>query len=262
MFTYLAISTASKCSNSVRLSVYLYIGGSLSGDLVTDEELFIRWLEIAAFLPVISFHTPPWVCGEDQVSSREPAHCLRSSQDSESSHRGRCSRVIGIKCNYNSDNTAGSHSFTDLLTRFSLGVRSSEEWGQLDVLKRSGRLSFLLDKEKKDIREVLTLQTPLRFEGECREVPTDVFLQKSWRTAETWSKLRPGSPHQQGEAGLYPVPLCWVAGMRYWPRTAGKQNQRSPVTGIDTFDNVVPELRFLLFERMKTPICSELQSLF
>lgn len=42
-------------------------GGSLSGDLVTDEELFIRWLEIAAFLPVISFHTPPWVCGEDQV---------------------------------------------------------------------------------------------------------------------------------------------------------------------------------------------------
>ncbi|XP_068170163.1 SITS-binding protein [Antennarius striatus] len=43
------------------------VGGSLSGELVTDEELFIRWLEIAAFLPVISFHTPPWVCGEDRV---------------------------------------------------------------------------------------------------------------------------------------------------------------------------------------------------
>ncbi|KAM4618523.1 SITS-binding protein [Polymixia lowei] len=43
------------------------VGGSLSGDLVTDEELFIRWLEIAAFLPVISFHTPPWVCGEDRL---------------------------------------------------------------------------------------------------------------------------------------------------------------------------------------------------
>lgn len=42
-------------------------GGSLSGELVTDEELFIRWLEIAAFLPVITFHTPPWVCGEDRV---------------------------------------------------------------------------------------------------------------------------------------------------------------------------------------------------
>uniref|UniRef100_A0A3B5N1M9 Si:ch211-236l14.4 n=1 Tax=Xiphophorus couchianus TaxID=32473 RepID=A0A3B5N1M9_9TELE len=43
------------------------VGGSLSGDLVTDKELFIRWLEIAAFLPVLSFHTPPWVFGEDQV---------------------------------------------------------------------------------------------------------------------------------------------------------------------------------------------------
>ncbi|XP_062318699.1 SITS-binding protein [Osmerus eperlanus] len=43
------------------------VGGSWSGDLVTDEELFIRWLEIAAFLPVLSFHTPPWVCGEDRV---------------------------------------------------------------------------------------------------------------------------------------------------------------------------------------------------
>ncbi|KAJ0069359.1 hypothetical protein NL108_004179, partial [Boleophthalmus pectinirostris] len=43
------------------------VGGSLSEDLVTDEELFIRWLEIVAFLPVISFHTPPWVCGEDRV---------------------------------------------------------------------------------------------------------------------------------------------------------------------------------------------------
>ncbi|KAK7891730.1 hypothetical protein WMY93_023693 [Mugilogobius chulae] len=43
------------------------VGGSLSEDLVTDEELFIRWLEIVAFLPVISFHTPPWICGEDRV---------------------------------------------------------------------------------------------------------------------------------------------------------------------------------------------------
>uniref|UniRef100_A0A8C7X6T9 Si:ch211-236l14.4 n=1 Tax=Oryzias sinensis TaxID=183150 RepID=A0A8C7X6T9_9TELE len=43
------------------------VGGSLSAEPVSDEELFIRWLEIAAFLPVISFHTPPWVCGEDQV---------------------------------------------------------------------------------------------------------------------------------------------------------------------------------------------------
>ena len=37
--------------------------------MVTDEELFIRWLEVAAFLPVLSFHTPPWVYGEEQVGS-------------------------------------------------------------------------------------------------------------------------------------------------------------------------------------------------
>ncbi|KAJ3596091.1 hypothetical protein NHX12_002500 [Muraenolepis orangiensis] len=43
------------------------VGGSLSGDMVTDKELFIRWLEVAAFLPVISFHTPPWLYGEEQV---------------------------------------------------------------------------------------------------------------------------------------------------------------------------------------------------
>ncbi|XP_039593000.1 SITS-binding protein isoform X2 [Polypterus senegalus] len=43
------------------------VGGSLSNEFVTDEELFIRWLEIVTFLPVISFRTPPWVCGEDMV---------------------------------------------------------------------------------------------------------------------------------------------------------------------------------------------------
>ncbi|XP_036390383.1 SITS-binding protein [Megalops cyprinoides] len=43
------------------------VGGSLSSEFVTDEELFIRWLEIVSFLPVITFQTPPWVCGEDRV---------------------------------------------------------------------------------------------------------------------------------------------------------------------------------------------------
>ncbi|KAJ8406499.1 hypothetical protein AAFF_G00300730 [Aldrovandia affinis] len=43
------------------------VGGSLSNELITDEELFIRWLEIVSFLPVVSFHTPPWECGEDRV---------------------------------------------------------------------------------------------------------------------------------------------------------------------------------------------------
>ncbi|KAM9855015.1 SITS-binding protein [Aulostomus maculatus] len=57
------------------------VGGSLSGDLVTDEELFIRWLEIAAFLPVISFHTPPWVCGEDRVLNLTRLYIARHQSD-------------------------------------------------------------------------------------------------------------------------------------------------------------------------------------
>lgn len=41
--------------------LFLWVtGGSLSIELVTDNELFIRWLEIVAFLPVLSFQTPPW----------------------------------------------------------------------------------------------------------------------------------------------------------------------------------------------------------
>lgn len=51
----------------------LLTGGSLTGELVTDEELFIRWLQIATFLPVISFHTPPWACGEDRVQKAHKA---------------------------------------------------------------------------------------------------------------------------------------------------------------------------------------------
>ncbi|XP_028815122.1 SITS-binding protein [Denticeps clupeoides] len=42
------------------------VGGSLT-ELITDEELFIRWLEIMAFLPVITFQTPPWVFGEERI---------------------------------------------------------------------------------------------------------------------------------------------------------------------------------------------------
>ncbi|XP_072527478.1 SITS-binding protein-like [Salminus brasiliensis] len=40
------------------------IGGSLTDDLIRDEELFIRWLEIVTFLPVMSFQTPPWSFSE------------------------------------------------------------------------------------------------------------------------------------------------------------------------------------------------------
>nr|XP_020639835.1 SITS-binding protein-like [Pogona vitticeps] len=38
------------------------IGGSLGSKLLMDEELYIRWLQIATFLPVMSFGVPPWIC--------------------------------------------------------------------------------------------------------------------------------------------------------------------------------------------------------
>nr|XP_040019046.1 SITS-binding protein [Gasterosteus aculeatus aculeatus] len=57
------------------------VGGSLSGNLLTDEELFIRWLEIAAFLPVISFHTPPWIYNEDWVLNLTRAYIAKHQSD-------------------------------------------------------------------------------------------------------------------------------------------------------------------------------------
>uniref|UniRef100_A0AAV2KZS7 protein-tyrosine-phosphatase n=1 Tax=Knipowitschia caucasica TaxID=637954 RepID=A0AAV2KZS7_KNICA len=66
------------------------VGGSLSEDLVTDEELFIRWLEIVAFLPVISFHTPPWICGEDRVGLCTLHHVHISSETWRGSNLALC----------------------------------------------------------------------------------------------------------------------------------------------------------------------------
>ncbi|XP_065148307.1 SITS-binding protein [Paramisgurnus dabryanus] len=43
------------------------VGGSLSVEPVEDEELFVRWLGIVAFLPVISFQTPPWAFENEWV---------------------------------------------------------------------------------------------------------------------------------------------------------------------------------------------------
>ncbi|XP_041967164.1 SITS-binding protein [Alosa sapidissima] len=41
------------------------VAGSLWEEQVADQELFVRWLEIVALFPVMSFHTPPWDFGED-----------------------------------------------------------------------------------------------------------------------------------------------------------------------------------------------------
>ncbi|XP_043562228.1 SITS-binding protein isoform X2 [Chiloscyllium plagiosum] len=43
------------------------VGGSLTKGFLADEELFIRWLQIVTFLPVMAFSTPPWVFGENWI---------------------------------------------------------------------------------------------------------------------------------------------------------------------------------------------------
>ncbi|XP_066475715.1 SITS-binding protein-like [Tiliqua scincoides] len=43
------------------------IGGTLASEFLIDDELYIRWLQIVTFLPVMSFSTPPWVCCDDWV---------------------------------------------------------------------------------------------------------------------------------------------------------------------------------------------------
>ncbi|KAI4894592.1 hypothetical protein NFI96_018816 [Prochilodus magdalenae] len=56
------------------------VGGTLSSELVTDDELFIRWLGIMAFLPVLSFQTPPWASGDDKVINFTRI-CIAKHQD-------------------------------------------------------------------------------------------------------------------------------------------------------------------------------------
>ncbi|NXY76601.1 SP15 protein, partial [Glareola pratincola] len=36
--------------------------GSLAGDAPGDPELYVRWLQLVTFLPVMAFGTPPWLC--------------------------------------------------------------------------------------------------------------------------------------------------------------------------------------------------------
>ncbi|XP_037755446.2 SITS-binding protein [Chelonia mydas] len=43
------------------------VGGTLANEFLTEEELYIRWLQIVTFLPVMSFSTPPWVCCDEWV---------------------------------------------------------------------------------------------------------------------------------------------------------------------------------------------------
>ncbi|NXX75133.1 SP15 protein, partial [Urocolius indicus] len=56
------------------------VGGSLAGDTPPDPELYVRWLQIVTFLPVMAFNTPPWLCCDAWVLNLT-RQCLRRHRD-------------------------------------------------------------------------------------------------------------------------------------------------------------------------------------
>lgn len=47
-------------------------GGSLARGAAGDPELYVRWLQIVTFLPVMAFSTPPWLCCDAWVRTPVP----------------------------------------------------------------------------------------------------------------------------------------------------------------------------------------------
>ncbi|NXI36874.1 SP15 protein, partial [Galbula dea] len=56
------------------------VGGSLDSDSPGDLELYVRWLQIVTFLPVMAFSTPPWLCCDAWVLNLT-RQCIRRHQD-------------------------------------------------------------------------------------------------------------------------------------------------------------------------------------
>ncbi|NXU94842.1 SP15 protein, partial [Xiphorhynchus elegans] len=56
------------------------VGGSLAGDSTGDPELFVRWLQIVTFLPVMAFGTPPWLCCDSWVVNLT-RECIQKHRD-------------------------------------------------------------------------------------------------------------------------------------------------------------------------------------
>ncbi|XP_042641132.1 SITS-binding protein-like [Tyto alba] len=56
------------------------VGGSLAGDTPGDPELYVRWLQIVTFLPVMAFSTPPWLCCDAWVLNLT-RQCIQRHQD-------------------------------------------------------------------------------------------------------------------------------------------------------------------------------------
>ncbi|XP_015718923.1 SITS-binding protein-like [Coturnix japonica] len=56
------------------------VGGSLAGDTPGDQELYVRWLQIVTFLPVMAFGTPPWLCCDSWVLNLT-RQCIQKHRD-------------------------------------------------------------------------------------------------------------------------------------------------------------------------------------
>ncbi|NWU49447.1 SP15 protein, partial [Dromas ardeola] len=56
------------------------VGGSLAGDALGDPELYVRWLQLATFLPVMAFSTPPWLCCDTWVLNLT-RQCIQRHRD-------------------------------------------------------------------------------------------------------------------------------------------------------------------------------------
>ncbi|NWI33167.1 SP15 protein, partial [Sula dactylatra] len=56
------------------------VGGSLASDAPGDPELYVRWLQIMTFLPVMAFSTPPWLCCDAWVLNLT-RQCIQRHRD-------------------------------------------------------------------------------------------------------------------------------------------------------------------------------------
>ncbi|NXF10781.1 SP15 protein, partial [Smithornis capensis] len=56
------------------------VGGSLAADSTGDPELFVRWLQIVTFLPVMAFGSPPWLCCDSWVLNLT-RQCIQRHRD-------------------------------------------------------------------------------------------------------------------------------------------------------------------------------------
>ncbi|NWW97768.1 SP15 protein, partial [Caloenas nicobarica] len=56
------------------------VGGSLDSDTAGDPELYVRWLQIVTFLPVMAFGTPPWLCCDAWVLNLT-RQCIQRHRD-------------------------------------------------------------------------------------------------------------------------------------------------------------------------------------